>query len=196
MLRDRGYSGGVFPVRRFVARLRPTHYEAFLRLSVLPGEQAQVDWASFGSILVGRAKRALSCFLMVLSWCRALFHTGARAGEQLALEWGDLDFANGFVSFRRSRTDGIVRDSTKSGKPRKVPLTASLIAALKAIRHLKGPIVFCREDGKPYSLWQLHERLWGACRRAELRKIRWHDTRHSFASQLVILGTPLRQVQE
>jgi transposase len=73
MLRDRGYSGGVFPIRRFIARMRPTHHEAFLRLSVLPGEQAQVDWASFGSIMIGRAKRALSCFLMVLSWCRALF---------------------------------------------------------------------------------------------------------------------------
>jgi Cu+-exporting ATPase len=43
---------------------------------------------------------------------------------------------------------------------------------------------------------QLHERLWGACRRAGLRKIRWHDCRHSFASQLVMGGTPLRQVQE
>jgi transposase len=73
MLRERGYPGGVFPVRRFIARMRPTRHEAFLRLSVLPGEQAQVDWASFGWIMVGRARRALSCFLMVLSWCRALF---------------------------------------------------------------------------------------------------------------------------
>lgn len=73
MLRDRGYNGSVFPVRRFVARRRPSRHEAFLRLSVLPGEQAQVDWASFGSIVVGRAKRGLSCFLMVLSWSRALF---------------------------------------------------------------------------------------------------------------------------
>lgn len=73
MLRDRGYKGSVFPVRRFVARKRPSKHEAFLRLSVLPGEQAQVDWASFGSIVVGRAKRGLSCFLMVLSWSRALF---------------------------------------------------------------------------------------------------------------------------
>lgn len=73
MLRDRGYEGSVFPVRRFVARKRPSKHEAFLRLSVLPGEQAQVDWASFGSIVVGRAKRGLSCFLMVLSWSRALF---------------------------------------------------------------------------------------------------------------------------
>lgn len=73
MVRDRGYNGSVWPVRRFVARMRPSKHEAFLRLSVLPGEQAQVDWASFGSITVGRAKRGLSCFLMVLSWSRALF---------------------------------------------------------------------------------------------------------------------------
>ena len=73
MVRDRGYNGSVWPVRRFVARMRPSKHEAFLRLSVLPGEQAQVDWASFGSVVVGRAKRGLSCFLMVLSWSRALF---------------------------------------------------------------------------------------------------------------------------
>lgn len=73
MIRDRGYQGSIWPIRRFVARMRPSRHEAFLRLSVLPGEQAQVDWASFGSIVVGRAKRGLSCFLMVLSWSRALF---------------------------------------------------------------------------------------------------------------------------
>jgi hypothetical protein len=44
-----------------------------LRLQVFPGEQAQVDWASFGTVMVGRAKRALSCFVMTLSWSRALY---------------------------------------------------------------------------------------------------------------------------
>ena len=48
----------------------------------------------------------------------------------------------------------------------------------------------------PLTLWQLHDRLEGACRRAGLRRIRWHDTRHSFASQLTSAGVPLRQVQE
>jgi integrase len=123
------------------------------------------------------------------------FHTGARAGEQIAFEWQDLDLHNKLVVFRRSSTNGIV-GPTKSGKERKVPLTASLEAALRGIRHMKGPRVFCNPDGKPLTLWQLHERLWGACRRAGLRRIRWHDSRHSFASQLVIAGTPLRQVQE
>ena len=73
MIRDRGYSGSVEQLRRVVARLRPQPREAFLRLQVFPAEQAQVDWAYFGSVMVGRAKRQLSCFVMTLSWSRALY---------------------------------------------------------------------------------------------------------------------------
>jgi transposase len=73
MIRDRGYSGSVEQLRRTVARLRPQPQEAFLRLQVFPAEQAQVDWAYFGSVMVGRAKRQLSCFVMTLSWSRALY---------------------------------------------------------------------------------------------------------------------------
>jgi transposase len=73
MIRDRGYPGSVEQLRRAVARLRPPLREAFLRLQVFPAEQAQVDWACFGSVQVGRAKRQLSCFLITLSWSRALY---------------------------------------------------------------------------------------------------------------------------
>jgi transposase len=74
MARDRGYHGSVVQLRRHVARIRPTpRSEAYLRLHTLPGEQAQVDWGHFGTIRVGHAKRALSCFVMVLSWSRAMF---------------------------------------------------------------------------------------------------------------------------
>jgi transposase len=73
MIRDRGYAGSVEQLRRIVARLRPQPHEAFLRLQVFPAEQAQVDWAYFGSVMVGRAKRQLSCFVMTLSWSRALY---------------------------------------------------------------------------------------------------------------------------
>lgn len=120
--------------------------------------------------------------------------TGARAGEQLALEWGDIDWVNRQVVFRRSSTRGEV-GPTKAGKERRVPLCDSLYNALKQHRHLKGDLVFCNHDGTPYSLWQLHERLWATCRKAGLRKIRWHDLRHSFASQAVMECVPLRVVQ-
>jgi transposase len=73
MLRQRGYQGSVVQLRRVVAKLRPsTRAEAYLRLRTLPGEQAQADWGCFGKIEVGRSRRPLSCFVMVLSWSRAL----------------------------------------------------------------------------------------------------------------------------
>jgi transposase len=73
MLRDRGYTGSVVQLRRAVARLRPQKREPFLQLHTLAGEQGQVDWAHFGHVMVGRAKRALSCFVMTLSYSRALY---------------------------------------------------------------------------------------------------------------------------
>ncbi len=73
MVRDRGYNGSVVQLRRAVARLRPKVREAFLRLQMFPGEQAQADWAHFGHVMVGRARRALSCFVMTLSYSRALY---------------------------------------------------------------------------------------------------------------------------
>ncbi len=75
MIRARGYTGQVVPVRRLVRRLRPKWREAFFRLSVLPGEQGQVDWADFGAVTVGRAPRRLSAFVLTLSFSRAFFFT-------------------------------------------------------------------------------------------------------------------------
>ena len=73
MVRDRGYTGSIVQLRRVVARLRPVRREAFLRLCLFPGEQAQADWAHFGEVRVGRARRRLSCFLITLSYSRALY---------------------------------------------------------------------------------------------------------------------------
>ena len=39
----------------------------------LPGEQAQVDWAHFGHLQIGRAKRPLMAFVMALSHSRQIF---------------------------------------------------------------------------------------------------------------------------
>ncbi len=74
MVRQRGYPGAPSHFRSIVARLRPRPTpEAYLRLGTLPGEQGQVDWASFGKHQVGRASRSLSAFVMVLSYSRMLF---------------------------------------------------------------------------------------------------------------------------
>jgi transposase len=74
MVKERGYPGSEDHFREHVARLRPRpRVEAFLRLRCLPGEQAQVDWAHFGHLDVGRARRPLWAFVMALSYSRRLF---------------------------------------------------------------------------------------------------------------------------
>jgi transposase len=74
MVRERGYPGGPDHFRALVARYRPRQAaEAYLRLRTLQGEQGQVDWAHFGRFAVGRARRALMAFVMVLSYSRHLF---------------------------------------------------------------------------------------------------------------------------
>lgn len=76
MLRARGYTGSAVQVRRKIKALglRPSRRpEAFLHLHMLPGEQAQVDWADLGLIRVGGDQRRLYAFVMVLSWSRAIW---------------------------------------------------------------------------------------------------------------------------
>jgi transposase len=73
MLRQRGYPGSVVQLRRVVRTLRPVPAaEAYLRLTLLVGEQGQADWGSFGTVTIGHATRRLSAFVLVLSWSRAL----------------------------------------------------------------------------------------------------------------------------
>lgn len=73
-LKERGYTGGIAVVRRYVMKVRaPRQRKAYLSIETEPGEQAQVDWGSFGRMRVGSAMRPLSAFAMVLRWSRALF---------------------------------------------------------------------------------------------------------------------------
>jgi transposase len=69
-----GVAGRSNQLRRLVRVLRPqANVALYRRLVVLPAEEAQVDWGAFGSIRIGHGTRALSGFVMVLSYSRALF---------------------------------------------------------------------------------------------------------------------------
>ena len=72
MIRQRGYERSLVQVRRLVRQLRPRYQEAFLWRRTFAGEEAQADWAHFGEVIVGRARRRLSCFVLTLSYSRAL----------------------------------------------------------------------------------------------------------------------------
>ncbi len=74
MAKKRGYPGCQSHFRQRVSELRPRKQpEAYLRLKTLQGEQSQVDWGHFGHLQIGKAKRPLMAFVMVLSWSRQIF---------------------------------------------------------------------------------------------------------------------------
>ena len=70
---ENDYSGGYTIVKEYVRRVRPRPEKAFLSLSFAPGESAQVDWGHCGTIPVGNTRRALSVFVMVLSYSRQMY---------------------------------------------------------------------------------------------------------------------------
>ena len=73
-------------------------------------------------------------------------NTGMRLGELIALQWDDIDFTARNLSVCRSDWQGHV-NAPKSGKTRNIPLNDKAIATLKSHRHLRGPLVFSKEDG-------------------------------------------------
>jgi transposase len=72
-LRPQGYAGGYTILKDFVRQVRPVRKPAYLMLEFAPGECAQVDWGSFGSVAVGSTRRRLSFFVMVLCYSRMMY---------------------------------------------------------------------------------------------------------------------------
>ena len=72
-LREDDFDGGYTIVKKYVRKVRPPKIKAFLKLSFAPGECAQVDWGSYGSVTVGETRRRLSFFVMVLCYSRMMY---------------------------------------------------------------------------------------------------------------------------
>jgi integrase len=120
---------------------------------------------------------------------------GLRSGEIVALEWTDVDLGRGLLKVQRSDYKGQL-SVPKGGRPRVIPMTSRLAAALKAHRHLRGARVICEEDGNPVTRWWLKWHMDVAERRAGLpRGGRLHILRHTFCSRLASRNVPAITIQ-
>lgn len=114
-------------------------------------------------------------------------NTGMRRAEILNLTWNQIDFKT-----RRIRVE-----KTKSGKVRFVPINNALFYVLNRLRVENGqsPFVFFNsKTGKPHL--DMKTGFKGACRRAGISNLRFHDLRHTFASRLVEKGVDIETVKE
>ena len=73
-LKARGYQGGLTQLILYVQPYRTSREErAVLRFETLPGQQAQVDWGSFGYISHEGRQQRLYAFVMTLGYSRMLY---------------------------------------------------------------------------------------------------------------------------
>ncbi|GAA3909991.1 hypothetical protein GCM10022207_94250 [Streptomyces lannensis] len=140
--------------------------------------------------------------------------TSLRKGELLGLRWEDLDLAGGTASIRRTlqRTNsgGLVALPTKTqSSERRIALPTECLHSLEQHRDRQrqereaagadwkaSGYVFTRPDGSPIEGATLTRHFNTLLRRATLRRIRFHDLRHSAATLLLEQGVELVVIKE
>jgi integrase len=117
--------------------------------------------------------------------------TGARYGELLNLKWENVKFDN------KEKKVTLYLMNTKNGDNKNVELNGypySLLKEHSKIRNINTKYIFARPDGKkPYDLRTQWE---NARDRAGLVDFRFHDLRHTTASNLAMNGASLRDIAE
>ncbi len=125
--------------------------------------------------------------------------TGLRRGELVALRWRDVDFSGSVIRVRSSYHEG-VPSTPKSGKVRSVPMAPDVAEALAKLGTRDvcvgdDDLVFLGDFGSYVDARALVRRYDAALTRGGLRRLRFHDLRHTFGTQ-VIAKADIRRVQE
>src|SRR5215472_1285951 len=133
-----------------------------------------------------------------LIWLLVL--TGLRIGELLALRWQDIDLQTGFLRVSRTLYERRFDEPKTRSSNRTVPLSTMGVEILASVRP-KEPklddLVFCSSKGTPLCRRNLRNRqLDLVCEELKIPKIGWHSLRHSNATLLDAVGTPLGTVQK
>lgn len=125
--------------------------------------------------------------------------TGLRRGELLALRWRDVDFNGSVIRVRASYGEAGLT-TPKSGKVRSVPMAPDVAAALARLGTRRwwtsdDDLVFVGESGGYLDGSALRRRYDAALTRAGLRRLRFHDLRHTFGTRMIGMAD-IRRVQE
>lgn len=128
--------------------------------------------------------------------------TGMRQGELLALRWRDVDWEAKRIRVRRNYTRGHWSTPKSRSGERAVPLSCRVEEELRShcqrsrFSH-EDDLVFAHPlSGEVLPHGPLVRRFKKALRAAGVRKVRFHDLRHTFGTRIAAAGVPMRALQE
>ncbi|MFH1618594.1 MAG: site-specific integrase [bacterium] len=111
--------------------------------------------------------------------------TGMRQAEILNLKWTEVDLNANRITLRK----------TKSGKIRHIPIHPDVLKIFRELPRAGEYVFFDKTESRSW-----HGRRRGdfeaALEEAGIRDFRFHDLRHSFASELVMKGVDIKTVSE
>jgi integrase len=128
--------------------------------------------------------------------------TGMRQGELLALRGRDVDWPARRVRVRRNFVRGEFGTPKSKRSSRSVPLADRVAGELDHLHQETGwrgddDLVFAHpHTGKPIDRSKLLKRFKAALKRGDVRKVRFHDLRHTFGTRMAAQGVPMRALQE
>jgi len=141
-----------------------------------------------------------------------LLRTGMRIGEVAGLFWEDVDFGRGEIQVRRQYSSEREWGTLKDEDERLVGLSPQLAAALTAHKaktyerepvrvkigdhEQAGRLVFINKRGGPITSDTLKKARDKACVRAQVKRIRIHDFRHTVGTQLRRQGVSCEDIAE
>lgn len=127
-------------------------------------------------------------------------YTGMRRGEILALKWKDINFKTRQIRIAKAKTDAGERSITISKYVIKA-LTDHFKQVLEEKNkynenYIDNDYVICDEFGKQISTSNFHKFWTRKLEATGVRKIRFHDLRHTCASLMFSAGVHPKVVQE
>ena len=137
--------------------------------------------------------------------------TGMRRGEVVALRWRHIDFDTARIHVAESRTrvsTKTILSTPKNRRGRTIDLDPSTLDRLRSHRNRQHQrliatgtlnaedLVFLYSDGRPLRPDYLSERFLQLSKTLGLRRIRFHDLRHTHATIALRAGIPVKVVSE